>query len=84
MLKIGQNQGKIANYPPQCSTKIGTFGHDSHVIPLLDFRLSSYEPYRKFLTYFVSVFCSNLKLMFFVHNKSEISYISVGNFRLIL
>ena len=23
MLKIGQNWGKIANYPPQCSTKIG-------------------------------------------------------------
>ena len=22
MLKIGQNRGKIANYPPQCSTKI--------------------------------------------------------------
>ena len=26
MLKIGQNWGKIANYPPQCSTKIGTTG----------------------------------------------------------
>ena len=24
MLKIGQNWRKIANYPPQCSTKIGT------------------------------------------------------------
>ena len=24
MLKIGQNWDKIANYPPQCSTKIGT------------------------------------------------------------
>ena len=24
MFKIGQNWGKIANYPPQCSTKIGT------------------------------------------------------------
>ena len=24
MLKIGQNWGKIANYPPQRSTKIGT------------------------------------------------------------
>ena len=24
MLKIGQNWGKIANYLPQCSTKIGT------------------------------------------------------------
>ena len=24
MLKIGQNWGKIANYPPQCSKKIGT------------------------------------------------------------
>ena len=22
MLKIGQNWGKIANYPPQCSTKV--------------------------------------------------------------
>ena len=27
MLKIGQNWGKIANYPPQCSTKIGSTGH---------------------------------------------------------
>ena len=26
MLKIGQNWGKIADYPPQCSTKIGTTG----------------------------------------------------------
>ena len=26
MLKIGQNWDKIANYPPQCSTKIGTTG----------------------------------------------------------
>ena len=26
MLKIGQNWGKIANYPPQCLTKIGTTG----------------------------------------------------------
>ena len=24
MLKIGENWGKIANYPPHCSTKIGT------------------------------------------------------------
>ena len=24
MLKMGQNWGKIANYPPRCSTKIGT------------------------------------------------------------
>ena len=24
MLKMGQNWDKIANYPPQCSTKIGT------------------------------------------------------------
>ena len=24
MLQIGQNWGKIANYPPQCSTKICT------------------------------------------------------------
>ena len=29
MLKIGQNWGKIANYPPQCSTKIGTTGFKS-------------------------------------------------------
>ena len=26
MLKIGQNWDKIANYPLQCSTKIGTPG----------------------------------------------------------
>ena len=35
--------------------------HESHVIPLLDFRLGSYEPYRKFSSYFVGVFCSNLE-----------------------
>ena len=28
MLKIGQNWGKIANYPPQCSTKIGTIDYN--------------------------------------------------------
>ena len=28
-LKIGQNWGKIANYPPQCSTKICTPGRSS-------------------------------------------------------
>ena len=38
--------------------------HESHVIPLLDFRLGSYEPYRKFPTYFVGVFCSNLACKF--------------------
>ena len=36
MLKIGQNWGKIANYPPQCSTKIctpdGTTGGKSHPV----------------------------------------------------
>ena len=32
MLKIGQNWGKIANYPPQCSTKICTPGpHGQHI-----------------------------------------------------
>ena len=29
MLKIGQNWGKTANYPPQCSTKIGTTGRET-------------------------------------------------------
>ena len=28
MLQIGQNWGKIANYLPKCSTKIGTPGND--------------------------------------------------------
>ena len=28
MSKIGQNWGKIANYPPQCSTKICTTGSE--------------------------------------------------------
>ena len=35
--------------------------HGSHVISLLDFRLGSYKPYRKFPTYFVGDFCSNLE-----------------------
>ena len=50
--------------------------HESHVIPLLDFRLGSYEPYRKFPTYFVGVFCSNLECI--------LSYIYIGNLRYIL
>ena len=29
MVKIEQNWGKIANYPPQCSKKIGTPGSNS-------------------------------------------------------
>ena len=49
MLKIGQNWGKIANYPPQCSTKIGTSGYKRlnltaskrHRVPLLASILSS-------------------------------------------
>ena len=32
MLKIGQNWGKIANYPLQCSTKICTTAHGCVVI----------------------------------------------------
>ena len=32
MLKIGQNWGKIANHPPQCSTKICTTGISSSFI----------------------------------------------------
>ena len=30
MLKIGQNWGEVANYPPQCSTKICTSGLDTN------------------------------------------------------
>ena len=32
MLKIGQNWSKIANYPPQCSTKIGTPGCSAQLL----------------------------------------------------
>ena len=36
MLKIGQNWGKIANYPRQCSTKIGTSTKEKLIVhPLL-------------------------------------------------
>ena len=35
MLKIGQNWGKIANYPPQCSTKICTPARQP-VLPVSD------------------------------------------------
>ena len=50
--------------------------YESHVRPLLDFRLGSYEPYRKFPTYFVGVFCSNLECKFPM-------YIDIVNFRYI-
>ena len=51
---------------------LSTLCHESHVIPLLDFRLSSYEPYQKFPTYFVGVFCFNLKYI--------LSHKYIGNF----
>ena len=35
MLTIGQNWAKIANYPPQCSTKICTPGLHSTTISLI-------------------------------------------------
>ena len=35
MLKIGQNWGKIANCPPQCSTKIGTPASTAGFIALM-------------------------------------------------
>ena len=73
--------------------------HGSHVRPLLDFRLRSYEPYRKFPTYFVGVFCSNLeckfpiyiseiydifcRLLLFQLRVYFVVYIYIGNFRYI-
>ena len=47
--------------------------HESHVIPLLDFRLGSYEPHRKFATYFVGAFCSNVECI--------LSCVCVGDFQ---
>ena len=44
---------------------------ESHVIPLLDFRLGSHESYRKFPTYFVGVFCSNLEYILLYIYTSE-------------
>ena len=35
MLKIGQNWGKIANYPPQYSTKICTPGYRPSGLPTI-------------------------------------------------
>ena len=32
MLKIGQNWGKFANYPPQCSTKICTLASSATIL----------------------------------------------------
>ena len=32
MLKIGQDWGKIANYLPQCSTKICTHGYNNNKV----------------------------------------------------
>ena len=42
MLKIGQNWGKIANYPPQYSTKIGTTGK----MPLLGIPKTFEQPHK--------------------------------------
>ena len=44
MLKIGQNWAKIANYPPQCSTKICTPGCDATVVILSMLRLYGIFP----------------------------------------
>ena len=49
---------------------------ESYVIPLLDFRLGSYEPYQKFPTYFVGVFVPTESVFCRVH-------ISIANFRYI-
>ena len=49
--------------------------HKSHARSLLDFRLGSYEPYRKFPTYFVGVFCSHLECKLPIY---------IGNLRFIL
>ena len=51
---------KTSGFPP--FVLLTRLCHESHVIPLLDLRLGSYEPYRKFPTYFVGVFCSNFEL----------------------
>ena len=63
---------KISGFPP--FVLLTRLCHESHVIPLLDFRLGSYEPYRKFPTYFVGVFCSNLecKLPIYIGNSRDI------------
>ena len=56
MLKIGQNWDKIANYPPQCSTKIATPGKRwleiCRIIPL-----SSFVDYSLYciIQYFISL-----------------------------
>ena len=34
MLKIGQNWGKVANYPRQCSTKIGTPAYKAFAVEM--------------------------------------------------
>ena len=65
---------KTSGFPP--FVLLTGLCHESHVIPLLDFRLGSYEPYRTFPTYFVGVFCSNLECI--------LSYVDIGNFRYIL
>ena len=78
-------------------TRIRAYGapfrlcHESHVRPLLDFRLGSYEPYRKFPTYFVGGFCSNLEFqiydifcrLFCSNLECILSYIYIGNLRYI-
>ena len=59
---------KTSGFPP--FVLLTRLCHESHERPLLAFRLGSYEPYRKFPTYFVSVFCFNLecKLPIYIGN----------------
>ena len=69
---------KTTGFPP--FVLLTRLCHESHVIPLLDFRFASYELYGKFPTYFVGVFCSNLEcILSHIYRKLPIY---IGNYEL--
>ena len=53
MLKIGQSWGKIANYPPQCSTKICTPAIAVTLNTLIDFAFSPSSTFVSDLIYYL-------------------------------
>ena len=64
---------KTTGFPP--FVLLTRLCHETYLMPQLGFQLGSYEPYRKFSTYFVSGCCFNLKCI--------LPDIYIGNFQYI-
>ena len=68
MLKIGQNWRKIENYPPQCSTKIGTPELEKGILKSV-YRLP-FKPNIKNYQYYMH-FLERMLRSIFLHTISE-------------